>query len=162
MSVEKSFITCIPGQSRIHVTHGDVDCVSSHALCGSEKISHWRCVTYISSAASFEASALIRSSVNLSLFPVLYISLSSTLLSHFSLFIHPFRQCTNFTGFLKYSALTLTFFFKLSFILHAVGLWKILVPSVSIPLFFVILVVVFFFIFRFDCVPCFHSTEGCS
>lgn len=56
--------------------HGDMNCVSSHALCGSvslhgsEKISHWRCVTYISSAASFEASALIRSSVNLPLFPI--------------------------------------------------------------------------------------------
>ncbi len=55
--------------------HDDMNCVSSHALCGSvslhgsEKISHWRCVTYISSAASLEASALICSSVNLSLFP---------------------------------------------------------------------------------------------
>ncbi len=51
--------------------HDDMNCVSSHALCGSvslhgsEKISHWRCVTYISSSVS----ALIRSSVNLSLFP---------------------------------------------------------------------------------------------
>ncbi len=68
--------------------HGDVNCVSSHALCGSvslhvsEKISHWRCVTYISSAASFEASALIRSSVNLSLFPFsVYQSFFSTAVS---------------------------------------------------------------------------------
>lgn len=64
----------------------------------------------------------------------LYISLSSTLLSHSSLLIHPFPQCTNFTGCLKYWALTLNFFFKLSFLSHAVGLWKRLVPSVSIPL----------------------------
>ncbi len=108
--------------------HDDMNCVSSHALCGSvslhgsEKISHWRCVTYISYSVSAQECLDSFQCESLS-FPFLCVSVS---LQHCCLtslfwFIH---FCN---ALISQVVWTLTFFFKLSFLSHAVGLWKRLV-----------------------------------